>query len=597
MSKIFVLLLLCSLAFPMHSHAQETHSRIALVIGNSAYQSVPNLRNPSNDASDIAVALEDLGFDVSLHLDVDDVQMRGAIRDFAKKSVSADLSIVYFAGHGIEIDKKNFLLPIDAELQSEGDAELEAIQLKYLVRAVSAGNGVTLVLVDACRSNPFAERLMDAGSARSIGQGLVRVEMVGGVLPGGVLISYAAREGTFAFDGIGRNSPYAQGFLEQLEEPGLEVSKLFRKVRDRVFVLTEGQQEPFTYGSLPGSDIFLKAPVDEALLSTDERGFVKDYVRAEDLDTQGGWESFLKAHPSRADHELMRVARRRLDVLRGLPFARAASPKGGDWFQPVNKPEASGAIDLNLEERKLVQRSLTFLGLDVGPIDGVFGPATRRAITAARLQLGLIPGSEVDVELMRVLPNAIAIDGLRQRALRSFEEEEILALQEPRLEAAIRALGKREASFDYHEGRLYFVVLGSAHDFGFARGNALARAMGGHLASVGDSDEDAFIFGLIRLSPRLSEARLHAQTQVAAESWPVLIGLHRTVESTGRLTEWVWSTGEPSTYTNWARGAVGSGASDDLVAAYFPRWAYGQQNSVEWRSTSGSTNRFAIEIE
>ena len=100
----------------MHSHAQETHSRIALVIGNSAYQSVPNLRNPSNDASDIAVALEDLGFDVSLHLDVDDVQMRGAIRDFAKKSVSADLSIVYFAGHGIEIDKKNFLLPIDAEL-------------------------------------------------------------------------------------------------------------------------------------------------------------------------------------------------------------------------------------------------------------------------------------------------------------------------------------------------------------------------------------------------------------------------------------------------------------------------------------------------
>lgn len=567
---------------------------MALVIGNSAYENVPTLRNPSNDASDIAAALEQLGFDVSLHLDVDDVDMRSAVRAYAREARSADLSVIYFAGHGIEIDKRNFLLPVDAELRDDADAELEAIQLSSLVRSVSGSDGVTLVLVDACRSNPFAEQLAEAGATRSIGKGLVRVDVVGGVLPGGMLISYAAREGSFALDGDGRNSPYAQGFLEQLEEPGLEVSKLFRRVRDRVFVLTGGQQEPFTYGALPGSDIFLRAPVDPALLPTDERTFVRDYVRAEELDTQGGWERFLEAHPAREGHELVRVARRRLDVLRGLPFAQATSLDRELWLQPSNGLTASGELDLSAEERRLVQKALAYFGLDVGPIDGTFGPATRRAVAAARLQLGLIPGTVIDVDLLRVLPNAIAIDRLRRGGLRSFEDVEIRDLREPRLEAALRALGKRKAVFDYHDGGLYFVVLGSAHDFGFVRGTALARAMGGTLAAVGNRDEDRFLFELIRGAPTLAAPRRYGQAQVAEESWPVLFGLHRIADPAGRFAEWAWTTGEPAAYTNWAGGAA---QSDAAVAGYFPLWANRLQGQAKWRTSIGSTNRFAIEIE
>ena len=134
-------------------------------------------------------------------------------------------------------------------------------------------------------------------------------------------------------------------------------------------------------------------------------------------------------------------------------------------------------------------------------------------------------------------------------------------------------------------------------NFGFTRGNALARAMGGHLASIEDREEDAFLFDLISVAPELSEPRLYGQAQIAEESWPILIGLHRLVEPSGRISEWVWTTGDVASYSNWARGEAQSNTVNEFVAAYFPRWANREQRRVEWRSTSGSTNRFVIEIE
>jgi hypothetical protein len=229
-------------------------ARVALVIGNADYAHVGRLSNPINDATDIRAKLDGLGFEVTLATDLDYNPMRLALRDFAEAARDAEVALIYYAGHGIEIDGTNYLIPVNAELRSDRDVEFEAIPLDLVVRAVETSPGLKIVLIDACRNNPFLAEMARTMATRSIGRGLGRIE------PGGVLVGYAARSGTVSQDGEGRNSPYATALMRYIDEPGLEVGKLFRKVRDAVMEATDGAQEPFTYGSLPGVDLYLAAP-------------------------------------------------------------------------------------------------------------------------------------------------------------------------------------------------------------------------------------------------------------------------------------------------------------------------------------------------
>lgn len=229
--------------------------RVALVIGNSGYQHVTQLPNPRNDAADFAQALQHVGFEVELHNDLSFDALRRSLRDFSSRAAGAEMALVYFAGHGIEVDKHNYLIPVDAQLKTDRDVQFEAVPLDFVLSAVEGARQLRLVLLDACRNNPFAASMKVTSSTRSIGRGLSRVE------PGaGTLVSFAAKEGTTADDGEGRNSPYTSALLSNLTQPGLEINFLFRKVRDEVINATGGRQEPFTYGSLPSRRIYLKDP-------------------------------------------------------------------------------------------------------------------------------------------------------------------------------------------------------------------------------------------------------------------------------------------------------------------------------------------------
>lgn len=236
--------------------ANAKEKRVALVIGNSAYENVSVLENPKNDAADMSVALTDIGFEVTKIEDADFASMRKALRQFSKKARSARIALVYFAGHGMEVDRQNYLIPTDAVLASDQDIEYEAISIDLLNRSVSGASGLSMILLDACRNNPFATKMKTEKSSRSIGRGLAPVE------PNiGSLISYAAREGTTADDGSGRNSPYTKALLNHIKEPGVDVRRIFDKVRDSVMEETGGVQQPFVYSSLPGRDVMLTAPV------------------------------------------------------------------------------------------------------------------------------------------------------------------------------------------------------------------------------------------------------------------------------------------------------------------------------------------------
>jgi uncharacterized caspase-like protein len=239
-----VLLLVCQPAF--------AEKRVALVLGNSAYQNVARLANPVNDGAKIAVTLKDAGFDVvdSRH-DLPAAETKRALRDFADRARDADIAVVYYAGHGIEVDGVNYLIPVDAKLERDTDVYDEAFSLDRILVAIEPVRKLRLVILDACRDNPFSKSMKRTIASRAIGQGLAKVEPTSP----NVLIAYSAKAGSTAADGDGANSPFTNALSNHLTKPGLDVRRAFGFVRDEVLKTTGNRQEPFVYGSLGGEDV------------------------------------------------------------------------------------------------------------------------------------------------------------------------------------------------------------------------------------------------------------------------------------------------------------------------------------------------------
>ncbi len=248
---VAIALLLLGMLPPGVGWAQD---RVALVIGNSAYRHVPTLRNPGNDASDLAASLGRLGFAVRKLDNVGFDEMRRALLDFGRRARGVEMAVVFFAGHGVEVGGDNWLIPADAELNTDADVEHEAVALKNVMGTVEGASRLGLVILDACRNNPFAAKMRRTTRTRNVARGLVGVEPTGNVL-----VAYAAKDGTVAADGSGRNSPFTSALLRHIESPGLEINFLFRNVRDDVLSATNREQQPFVYGSLSREAIFLKA--------------------------------------------------------------------------------------------------------------------------------------------------------------------------------------------------------------------------------------------------------------------------------------------------------------------------------------------------
>ena len=227
----------------------EASGRVALVVGNSAYSAIGRLPNPGNDAADMTAALRRLGFEVTTVRDADRVALTEALRTFTRSSAGADVSLVFYAGHGLEVDGVNYLVPVDARLERDTDVRFETVELDYVL-AATTGAALRVVILDACRNNPLARSMQRTGAARSVSRGSFG-DLDESLLGDETLVAYAAAAGTTAADGTGRNSPYTSALLSYLEQP-LEIGLLFREVRARVLEATDGAQRPHEYASLLG---------------------------------------------------------------------------------------------------------------------------------------------------------------------------------------------------------------------------------------------------------------------------------------------------------------------------------------------------------
>ena len=308
-SRLLSLSFLTGLTLVLSAGLASAERRVALIIGNSTYKNVQPLANPAKDAAAVGALFKKAGFEVvESKLDLGNTAMRRAIREFTGTAKNADIAVVYYAGHGIEFDGTNYLIPVDAELASDVDVEDETISLDRVMRMLDPVKRLRLVILDACRENPFAKKMTRTIASRSMGRGLAKIE----VATTDTLVAFAAKAGMTAADGTGDHSPFTAALLDALATPGLDVRIAFGRVRDEVMKSTDNKQEPYVYGSIGGSTVALvskppekQAPATPAAADT----LARDYEFAERIGTRQAWDSFLAAHSTGFFADLARAAR------------------------------------------------------------------------------------------------------------------------------------------------------------------------------------------------------------------------------------------------------------------------------------------------
>jgi uncharacterized caspase-like protein len=296
------------------SSAASAEKRVALVVGNSAYDNVAPLPNPVNDASAISTLFKTAGFEtVFARSNLGNLEFKRALREFTLAARDADIAVVFFAGHGIEVKGINYLIPVDAKLATDFDAEDEAVSLNRVIEAMETARRLRLVILDACRDNPFNKTMQRTVSVRAVAGGLAKVE------PGAMdtLIAYAAKAGSTADDGKGANSPFTTALLKHLTVPGRDIRIAFGHVRDEVLKNTGSKQEPFVYGSLGGASLSLvpSAPAAPAVAApaSDPNSIVRrDYELVAQVGTKEAWDSFIATYASGFYSDLARAQRNKL---------------------------------------------------------------------------------------------------------------------------------------------------------------------------------------------------------------------------------------------------------------------------------------------
>ena len=292
--------------------------RVALVIGNSTYPSAP-LNNPSNDADDLSAALKRLQFDVTEHKDLTTRAFDDAVDEFVVQAKDADVALFFFSGHGVQIDKRAYIAPVDIRAETESTALRELMSIQDVVSRIEHAAKVSVVVLDACRDSPLQERLrrvaMEKNKALSPTKGLPPISVIGS----NTLIVYATVPGEVASDGTGRNSPFTTALLKHLETPGLEMELMFKRVTTDVLKNTGGAQQPERLSRLQSELILLEDTAQRQLWDS-----VKDSADPDIVDT------YLSKYPTGIFADVARAHIKQIEQQRLLDQALKEERKRRD---------------------------------------------------------------------------------------------------------------------------------------------------------------------------------------------------------------------------------------------------------------------------
>ncbi|GAB4522062.1 MAG: caspase family protein [Roseibium sp.] len=428
--------LIAVLAIVLAGTAPALAKRVALVIGNGAYEHTVPLPNPANDAQEMAAKLRSLGFDVVAGQDQSYSDMRRSVMDFAKKAYGAEIAILFYAGHGLQVGGQNHLVPIDATIEDETSLDFETITVDFIMRQMSKDVKVQMVFLDACRDNPLARTLarrMGPSRSSSVGSGLaeIKIEETGGE---GSVIAFATSPGDVALDGDGSNSPFTSALIRHIDTPNASIQTVMTRVTGDVFEETERRQRPWVNASLIG-EVFLnkqataaapgqqvaslgntptaapQAAAPAAVAATAPSAAATQstiawerekliWETAKSSNTVADYEAYLEAYPTGLFADFARNSIKRLssaNQVAAVNPSAAAAPAGAlatlpDPQKGIPGTEATeSALGWNRTARREVQTRLNLAGHDVGRPDGAFGPKTRSGVSAWQTANGLVP--------------------------------------------------------------------------------------------------------------------------------------------------------------------------------------------------------------
>lgn len=483
--------------------------RVALVIGNSAYTAVPRLANPQRDATAISASLKRLGFEVVEGYDLKMDEMTGIVREFAQKLDGSKAGVVYYAGHGIAVGDENYLIPVDASLKSEADLDFRAVNVQLILRQMQRDERVNILILDACRDNPFATQL--AARSRSVARGLTAIETQSA---SGILIAFATDPRATALDGEkDGNSPFTAALLKHIETPEVSITTVMDRVRADVWESTGKKQKPWTNSSIIGefklNPTLKLAAVDPSVTIKAIDGVVQTppapvptgldraqmdvrmWETAERGNTQGDYKAYLDAFPTGQFAAFAKNRLARLD-----PAAPAAPPAARDTAaqaaaetdeglkDEIGNAQTEAALKLSAKDRREVQRRLSLAGFKPGKASASFGPSQRGAIKDWQTTRGLEATGFLAAQQLKAL--RAQTEPVYQRAL----------AEEAKPAARSRAAGREPAG----QGSTRGVARGGERELEYERDPVIRRDLARERAGRGNSNGDAAgaaIFGTI----------------------------------------------------------------------------------------------------
>ncbi len=406
MPKIFAaVLILQFFAITLTLNAQAANKRVALVIGNSAYTHAAPLKNPENDAREIEKKLKTLGFDVVMGINLKHRQFARVIGKFKQKLALSDVALFFYAGHGLQLKGRNYLMPVDAQLDDETSLDFEAVQLNTILRLMERRQRINIVFLDACRNNPIARNLARSMGTRSVsvGRGLAPVES--GV---GTLIAYATQPGNVALDGNSTNSPFTRSLIKHISTPALDIALMMRRVRQDVIGETGGQQIPWQHSSLTTPFVFneqapapvaVQAPVQVPQISARPSSTFSSsdieiacWQSATTQGTKEAYQAYINKFPNGNFASLAKIKLNQFRRIAALN-TQTAQPKQAmrnlEPPQPTTPSSLPETVNLSTAEiARNLQTELARVGCRPGRVDGNWGRQGTRALARFNKQTG-----------------------------------------------------------------------------------------------------------------------------------------------------------------------------------------------------------------
>lgn len=579
--------------------------RTAFVVGNANYANAFPLENPVSDAHLVAETLGGLGFDVTLATDLKRSELAAQFSAFLNETKGADLTLFYYAGHGMQFEGRNYLLGTDAALQSTFDVQSEALPLDRIVKMLEEKSRAALVFIDACRDNPLATDFYTQNYSPTRALTTHGLAPMTGRFQGSMLM-FAASPGQVAYDGTSGNSPFTEALARHLPTENVEILTLMKRVIRDVKAETEDKQVPTVTNDL-ALEVYLNLGEDNqgGVIAAAQEEAIFEAALA--INTERAWDIYLKRFPRGSMRDLALAAREELtaQVLAQAPGG-VVSDSGRVTVLRETAAAAERTLGLSTEDARTVQAALNARGYNAGSEDGVIGQRMRRAIAdfqaAAKLpSTGVVTrGTAEALGVTLTVPEESDRVVYASKDARRYDPKQLALIEtDERLLNAVRVLSGKDLVYGFFDGRVYVAVLIWGHmDWDDAL--ALSNAAGGHLVTLASPAENSFVFNLISEDDRFW-LQTNSGTRLSESVGPH-IGLFQPPGSREPAGGWRWVTDEPLNYTNWMPNNLDNYADREHRATYYNNEPYRAgagktPPSPQWNDIDINVRSIIIEIE